>query len=101
MRSEGDPTVLLFDEMVKAYPDVFNARLYPPPVFNGGDNSMEVVERKAITMLHIIPVNKNIVNVISDYIRYGKKQDLIAYTKKLELQRGLERLKAASSKVDN
>ena len=70
-------------------------------VFNGSDNSMEVDERKAITMLHIIPVNKNIVNVISDYIRYGKKQDLIAYTKKLELQRGLERLKAASGKVDD
>lgn len=70
-------------------------------MITGSDNSMEVVERKAITMLHIIPVNKNIVNVISDYIRYGKKQDLIAYTKKLELQRGLERLKAASSKVDD
>ena len=61
-------------------------RVYPPPVFNRSDNWTEE-QHRGISMLHVIPVKRSIIEVIGEYIRDGKRRDLEALAKERERRR--------------
>ena len=66
--------------------DKITKRVYPPPVFNRSDN-WTGEQHRGITMLHVLPVKRSIIDVIGEYIRDGKRRDLEAFAKEQERQR--------------
>jgi hypothetical protein len=63
--------------------DKITKRVYPPPVFYRSDKWTEE-KLRGITMLHVIPVKRSIIDVIGEYIRHGKRRDLEAFAKERE-----------------
>jgi hypothetical protein len=76
-------------------------RVCPPPVFNRIDNWTEEQEQhRGISMLHAIPAKRNIIDVIGEYVRDGKRHDLEAFSSEPKKQRIEEDRRKASADVD-
>lgn len=81
--------------------DKITKRVHPPLVFNGSDNLTDQ-QHRGITMLHVLPVKRSIIDIIGDYIRDGKRHDLEAFANERERQRVEEdRRKASADNVIN
>ena len=71
-------------------------RVYPPPVFNSIDSWTEK-QHRGILMLHVIPVKRKIIDVIGEYVQYGKRKDLEVFAIEPKRQRVEEERRKASA----
>ncbi|KAL7525343.1 hypothetical protein ACHAXR_000964, partial [Thalassiosira sp. AJA248-18] len=66
--------------------DKITKRVYPPPSFNYSDKSTEE-QNMGITMLHVLPVTMNIIDVLGQYVRVQKGEDLEEFAREQQRQR--------------
>ncbi|KAL3766874.1 hypothetical protein ACHAWU_007964 [Discostella pseudostelligera] len=81
---------ILVDDMER-----ITKKVYPPPTFNNNYSDWSSVGEKAITMLHMLPTEFSIIDVMREYIKDRKKCDVEEFSS----ERIHQRVEDEASKV--